>query len=46
MIINWFKAEEKARATAVVAVGATAGGLLGNIIPGIFAAGLDKEDPE
>ena len=46
MIINWFKAEEKARATAVVAVGATFGGLLGNIIPGIFAAGLDKTDPE
>ena len=45
MIINWFKAEEKARATAVVAVGATSGGLLGNIIPGIFAAGLDKQDP-
>ena len=46
MIISWFQVRESNTATAVIGIGATFGGLLGNGIPGIFAAGLDVHDSE
>ena len=43
--IAWFREKEKNLATAVIATGATLGGLIGNAIPGVYSAGLNKEDP-